>query len=65
LQEGTYTVSVEAIPPFSPPEGGSSDEIDPSLVPDSLIPEVYRKWQWSPLKYEVKTTEENVYNIKI
>lgn len=65
LQEGSYTVAVEAIPPFTPPEGVSSDEIDQSLVPESLIPEVYRKWQWSPLKYEVSSKEENVYDIRI
>lgn len=65
LQEGSYTVSVEAIPPFTPPEGMSPDEIDPSLIPESVIPEIYRKWQWSPLKYEVSSTEQNVYDIQI
>lgn len=65
LQEGSYSVSVEAIPPFSPPEGVSPDEIDPSLLPKSLIPEIYRNRQWSPLKYEVSSTEENAYSIEI
>ena len=65
LQEGIYTVAIEAIPPIVPPEGVSSDDIDPSLVPKSLIPEIYRKWQWSPLKYDVSSTKENVYDIRI
>ena len=65
LQEGSYTVSVDAIPPFTPPEGMSPDEIDPSLIPESLVPEVYRKWQWSPLNYDVSSTQENVFDIQI
>ena len=65
LEEGAYTVAVEAIPPYKPPEGGSAVEIDLSKVPKSRIPEKYRKPQWSPLKYEVSSTKENVFNVDI
>ena len=65
LEEGEYIITLAARPPITNPKFLSTGEIDPSMVPKSLVPREYRSPWRSKLRYKVKTDIENVFDVSI